>query len=127
MNAFQEGVAFMLSDAKSDASLNARITERKSKVLATISDAQAGALLDWGQTMLAIADAPERQLVDLGYIADCSGCGDATARVLVRAIGTDGRSIAHSEMCDECADAIGGDGVIRDFRKREHLKTVSND
>ncbi len=117
MNAFQEGVASMLSDAKSDASLNARIKERESKVLATISDAQAGTLLAWGQTMLAVADAPERQLVDLGYSTDCSRCGAATARVLVRAIASDGGSIAHTEMCDECADALGGTGVIRDFRK----------
>jgi hypothetical protein len=117
MNAFEVGVASMLSDAKTDASPHARIDERKSKVLATMSDAKAGALLDWGQTMLAVADAPERQLLDLGYTTDCSGCGTATARVLVRAIAGDGRSIAHNEMCDECADALGGDGVIRDFRK----------
>jgi hypothetical protein len=70
MNAFREGVASMLSDAKSDASLNARINERKSKVLATMYDAQAGALLAWGQAMLAVADAPERHLVDLGYTTD---------------------------------------------------------
>ena len=118
MNAFEKGVASMLSNAKSDAPLNARINERKSKVLATMSDTKAGALLDWGQTILAIANAPERQLVDLGYTTDCSGCGADTARVLVRAIATDGTSVAHSEMCDECADALGGNGIIRNFRRR---------
>jgi hypothetical protein len=83
-----------------------------------MSDAEAGALLAWGQTMLAVADAPERHLVDLGYTTDCSGCGAGTARVLVRAIASDGRSIAHSEMCADCAGALGGNGAIRDFRKR---------
>jgi hypothetical protein len=118
MNAFQEGVASMMSEAKSDASLSARIKERESKVLATISDGQGKALLDWGQTMLAIAGAAERQLLNLDYITDCSGCGAPAARVLVRAIDSTGTSIAHSEMCDECADALGGNGAIRDLRKR---------
>ncbi len=118
MNAFREGVASMMSEAKSDASLSARIKERESSVLATISDGQGKALLDWGQTMLAIAGAPERQLLDLDYMTDCSGCGAAAARVLVRAVDSTGTSIAHSEMCDECTDALGGNGVIRDLRKR---------
>jgi hypothetical protein len=127
MNAFQEGVASMLFAAKSDASLNARIKERASKLLATMTDAQAGALLAWGQTMLTIADAPERRLHNLGYTTDCAGCGAATAQVLVRAIATDGESITHCEMCDGCADALGGNGVIRDFRNRQHSKTGPKD
>jgi hypothetical protein len=118
MKAFQEGFASTLSDAKSDASLNARIKERASKVLTTVSDKRAEADLAWCETMLAIADASERQLLDLGYTTDCSGCGAAAGRVLVRAIDHDGASVAHSEMCDECADALGGNGVIRDFRER---------
>lgn len=118
MHAFQEGVASMLSDARSDASLNARIKERESKALATISDSQAGSLLEWGQTMLAVADAAERQLLALGYTTDCSGCGAATAEVLVRAIDEGGGYIAHTEMCDQCAKALGGNGVIRDLRTR---------
>jgi hypothetical protein len=118
MHAFQEGVASMLSDARSDASLNARIKERASKVLATISDSQAGSLLEWGQTMLAVADAAERQLLALGYTTDCSGCGAPAAGVLVRAIDEDGEYIAHTEMCDQCAEALGGNGVIRDLRTR---------
>lgn len=116
--AIQAGVASMLSDAESDSSLNARINERASNVLGTLSDAQGAALLAWGQTLLAIADAPERQLIDLGYTTNCSGCDAATARVLVRATAIDGESIAHSEMCDDCAEALGGDGAIRDLRKR---------
>ncbi len=118
MNAFQEGVASMLSDAKSDAFLNARIQERASKVLATMSNRRAEADLAWCETMIAVADAPERQLIDLPYTADCTGCGASTARVLVRAIDNSGVSVAHSEMCDECADTLGGNALIRDFRKR---------
>ncbi len=118
MNAVKEGVALMLSDAKSDAFLGARIKERESKVLATMSDRRAGALLEWAQTMAAVADAPERQLFDLPFTTGCSGCEVGIGRVLVRAIDSDGRSVAHFELCDECADALGGDGFIRDFRKR---------
>jgi hypothetical protein len=122
LNAFQKGVASMVSEAKSDASLSARIRERESKVLSTMSDDQGKALLDWGQKRLAIACAPERQLLDLPYRTDCSWCGATTGRVLIRAMNNGGGSIGHSEICGECADAIGGNGVIRDFRKHRTRK-----
>ena len=118
MNAFQGGFVSMLSDAKQDAALNSRIRGRASKVLSTMSERRAAADLAWCETMLALADAAERQVVDLPYSTDCSGCGSLTARVLVRAIDNGGASVAHSEMCDECADALGGNAAIRDLRKR---------
>ena len=117
LNGVREGVARMLSDAKSDPLLKVRIEQRESNVLTTISDRKAGALLEWAETMAAVAEAPERHLFDLPYRTDCSGCENGIGRVLVRAVRNDGQSIAHIELCDPCADALGGNGFIRDYRK----------
>jgi hypothetical protein len=118
-NALRDGVAAMLSDAELDSALGARIKERGSKVLTAMRNSEGAAFLNWASTIFEIADASERQLFDLSYkAAGCAQCGTAPARVFVRAIREDGSHIAHSEMCDSCADALGGDGLIRDFRKR---------
>jgi hypothetical protein len=116
LNGVREGVTRMLNDAKTDPLLKSRIEQRESNVLATISDRRAGALLEWAEAMAAVAEAPERHLFDLPYQTDCSGCEDGIGRVLVRAIGDDGKSIATLELCDRCADALGGQGLIRDSR-----------
>jgi hypothetical protein len=116
LNGVREGIARMLSDAKSDALLKARMEQRESSVLATISNQHASDLLAWAEAMSAVAEAPERHLIDLPYETDCAGCEDGIGLVLVRAIGNEGNSIAHIELCDQCADALGGDGLIRDLR-----------
>jgi hypothetical protein len=116
LNCVRDGIAQMLGDAKFDPPLKARIEQRKSNVLATITDRKAGHLLEWAETMAAVAEAPERDLFDLPYLTDCSGCEDGVGRVLVRAAGKDGKTIASAEMCDRCAVALGGEGLIRDSR-----------
>ena len=68
--------------------------------------------------MFAIADAAETELFDLENPGDCSSC-EAPARVLARGLNEDGHPFLHGDMCTRRAEALGGEGAVRDFRKRD--------
>jgi len=116
-DAVLRGIDSMFLDAESDLTLANRIRQREGKVLEAMSNAQGRDLLEWCQAIFAISDAPERELFDLEYLGNCSGC-EGKALVLVRALNAEGHPIIQADMCTDCAEALGGEGAIRDFRRR---------
>lgn len=99
--AFRDGLAEMFAESKSTEALAKRLRMRESKVLQTISDEDGRALFDWGERLLAVAEAPQVEFSDSEGGDECELGVDcpSPAAVLIRGIDGQGRILAQIHGC----------------------------
>jgi hypothetical protein len=118
LSCFRQGLDSMFRESETNPALAERIRQRERKILETMSEKDAKAILDWGDQLLTVVSAARVEFHDKGGSAVCEADSECSARATVQIRGLDSAGAVQVEVdaCEKHAKKLRYKGVVRDMR-----------